>query len=309
MAEVGSVVCVYGALRSGTTMLRLMLDAHPQLSCPGESDSFFEYLTIGKDGWTLNTERLKGDWLFKLSGLKLVAGSARDQVMSLIEQSRQDRDVAVLMVHRDLGHVLQVLPDVPVIHIVRDPRDVACSSIGMGWAGNSYHGVSHWIGTEDSWSETAPRLPGNRRLEIRYEDLVVDPEAVLTRICAFLGVAFVPEMLTYDRNSTYSKPDPKLMQQWRRRLSPYEVGLLEGRLGDRLQSRGYESSGYPAIVPGPAKQMGLKLDNKLRIWRRRFREHGVVDASIVSVANRLGIPGLARGAQQRIEAKIISGLK
>ncbi|MFM7445824.1 MAG: sulfotransferase, partial [Tabrizicola sp.] len=150
-------------------MLRLMLDAHPQLSCPGEADYFFEYLTVGKDGWKLDTKGLQGNWLFKLSGLKSVSGSARDQVMSLIEQWRRGRDRTVLMVHRDLSHVLEVLPDVPVIHMVRDPRDVACSSIGMGWAGNSYYGLGHWLSTEDSWSDVAPRLSRDGLLEIRYE--------------------------------------------------------------------------------------------------------------------------------------------
>jgi hypothetical protein len=309
MVDARRIACVFGALRSGTTMLRLMLDSHPKLSCPGESDVFFDYLTIDKAGWTLDTDALKRNWLFTLSGLKLIDGSARDQVMSLVEQSGKGRDWTVLMVHRNLDRALEVLPDMRVIHLVRDPRDVACSSIGMGWAGNPYHGLGHWLKTEDSWTEVAPRLPETRVLDVRYEDLVAQPEAELSRICAFLDVAFVPEMLTYDGRSTYSKPDPSMMQQWRRRLSPREIGLLEGRLGDRLQSRGYQASGHPAVAPGPARKLALKLDDRIGVWRRRFKDYGVVDPVLLSVANRLKVPGLARSAQRRIEERIIAGLK
>jgi Sulfotransferase family len=309
VVEAGKIVCVFGALRSGTTVFRLMLDSHPQLSCPGESDAFFDYLTIGADGWTLDTDALKGNWLFNRSGLQLVEGPARDQVMSLIAQTGRGRDWTVLMVHRDLDRVLKALPGVRLIHLVRDPRDVACSSVGMGWAGNAYHGLDHWLKTEDSWTEAAQGLAEKGILELRYEDLLANPVAELSRVCAFLDVAFVPEMLTYDTRTTYSKPDPKKMQQWQKRLSPGEIGLLEGRLGDRLQSRGYAASGHPVIVPGPTKRLLLTLDHKIGVWRRRVREFGVVDPVLLSVANRLKVSGLAHNAQKRIEARIIAGLK
>jgi hypothetical protein len=309
MTKPGSIVCVYGALRSGTTMLRLMLDSHPQLSCPGESDVFFDYLSVKEGNWALDADALKRNWLFQVSGLTLIDGTAQDQVMSLIKQVGKGRERTVLMAHRGLDRVLDVFPDLRVIHIVRDPRDVALSSIGMGWAGNVFHGLDHWLKTEDGWSNALPRMAHNPVLEIRYEDLVQRPADMLTRVCGFLDVPFVPEMLTYDTRTTYSKPDARKIERWRGKLSQRDLGLLEARLGDRLQSRGYSTSGHPLIAPTPVEKVALKLDNKVRIWGRRFKDHGLVDPIAVTVAQRLKMPSVAQRAQKRIEAKVIAGLK
>jgi hypothetical protein len=309
MATTAKTVCVYGALRSGTTMLRLMLDSHPQLSCRGEADFIFDHLTVRNGNWSLDTAALKRDWLFKTSGLALVQGSARDQVFSLIAQSGVGRDWTVLVLHRDLDAVLKIIPDLRIIHLVRDPRDVARSSIAMGWAGNIYSGVDHWLKTEDSWSAVEPRLAANRYLEVRYEDLVRRPEAELGRICTFVDVAFDPAMLTYDQRTTYGKPDAAMVSRWQSRLSPRDIGLLEARLGDRLQSRGYKPSGHPLIVPSALERLALAIGNKTGIWSRRISDFGLLDSLTVSVANRLRIPRLASRARERIEQKLTASLK
>ena len=52
-------VIAYGALRSGTTLLRLMLDMHPGLSCPGETDFLLDFTSIAPDGTvTIDADRL-----------------------------------------------------------------------------------------------------------------------------------------------------------------------------------------------------------------------------------------------------------
>ena len=60
-ASCADVVFVYGALRSGTTAFRLMLDAHPLTVNPGEFDFLFDYLHADDtcpDGWRLDTDAL-----------------------------------------------------------------------------------------------------------------------------------------------------------------------------------------------------------------------------------------------------------
>ena len=94
----------------------------------------------------------------------------------------------VLVLHRHADKVLTLLPNAKVIHLLRDPRDVARSAIGMGWAGNVFHGASPWIATEDGW-EAATTSHQALAHEIRYEDLVAHPEATLTDLCAFLGLS------------------------------------------------------------------------------------------------------------------------
>ena len=48
------------------------------------------------------------------------------------------------------------------IHLLRDPRDVALSTILMGLAGNTYLGVDLWVETEKSWDQLASKLQRSR---------------------------------------------------------------------------------------------------------------------------------------------------
>jgi hypothetical protein len=56
-------------------------------------------------------------------------------------------------VHRHYDRLLRLWPEARFIHLVRDPRDVASSCIGMGWAGNVWTGVTRWIEAERLWDE------------------------------------------------------------------------------------------------------------------------------------------------------------
>jgi hypothetical protein len=61
--DASDIVFVYGALRFGTTVFRLMLDAHPQIANPGEMDFLFDYLYPDHTHST--------GWRYDLDGLKL----------------------------------------------------------------------------------------------------------------------------------------------------------------------------------------------------------------------------------------------
>ena len=58
-------VAVYGALRSGTTLLRLMLDAHSRLSCPGETDFLFDHLRMQSDPPVYDEEALERNRIYR----------------------------------------------------------------------------------------------------------------------------------------------------------------------------------------------------------------------------------------------------
>ena len=122
----------------------------------------------------------------------------------------------VLMLHRGLDRLLDLYPEARIVHMLRDPRDVARSSIGMGWAGHVYFGVDHWIKTERGWGRCLHRIPEDRRMELRYDDLIRTPHETLTRLCRFAGLDFDPAMLSYDSQSSYAAPDTSLIDQWRR---------------------------------------------------------------------------------------------
>lgn len=299
---------VYGALRSGTTLLRLMLDGHPQICCPGEMDFLIDHLR--PDG-RYDMDALKADRIYRAHEALYPDWPLTDPAPEdfVARVAGPDDGIAAVILHRQLPRALEVFPGLKVVHLVRDPRDVARSSIGMGWAGNVWYGVDHWIGTMTDWQTALPLLPADRRLMVAYEDLIAKPEETLGVICAFVGVEFHADMLSYDMDSTYSRPDPTLTVQWKRKQTPREVGLVEAKVGQLLETAGYASSGHPLVDPGPLGRTALWIGNKRAQWAFRIRRYGLCDPLLVKLSQSMGLPVLGQAARRRMDAIQIRNLK
>lgn len=305
------VVVLYGALRSGSTMTRLILDAHPGINCPGERDFMLDFITSEGEGLGLDHQALEMNRIFQGSGLSVPETSdGQAAFFDLLAQEQGGRDeVLIPVMHRKLDMLLQLMPDIRLIHLLRDPRDVARSSCSLGWAGNTWYGIRHWIKTERQWDKVADRLAPEQILEVRYEDLVSDPDTWLPRLCEFVGLPYDAAMLSYPETTSYSKLDPSLCFQWKHKQTPREVALVEHLIGDLLQRRGYEPSGHPTDAPGFVERASLWARNKVSVWRAIFKRYGVIDPILVRIARKLGMPTLARGAQMRVNEKQRKTLK
>lgn len=266
-----------GALRSGTTLLRLMLDHHPAICWFGEFDYAVEFadragtpVSVSQYVARLETHRIFRSSAFTIDPTLDVKALLR----SFVEQARQRsrKPIVGATVHRHYRRLLEIWPDARFIHIVRDPRDVAHSWVRMGWAASPWSGASGWLTAEDEWDRLAARLTPERRLEIRYEDLIASSTQSLLRICEFLGTAFHSAMLDYAQDSTYDVPDPSLLGQWRARLSERQIRLVETRVGRRLADRGYSPSELPPLSPSRTARMldpmRLMVLRNGRGWRR-----------------------------------------
>ena len=243
-------VFIFGALRSGTTMFRLMLDAHAQISNPGEFDFLFDTLTPDKShasGWHYDLAELENNGAFRAHGLTITPDcDGRDQLDGFLDQLAARSDgVLTINVHRNIGKIRALWPDCKIIHLLRDPRDVARSSIGMGWAGTLYHGVEHWIKSETDWGKVAPHLSDGQICEVKFEHLIEDPAGTLGRVCEFIGVEFDPAMGHYHTSSTYSAPDRSLVEQWKHQSSTFEIAQVETRAGALMKQYGYGLSQPP----------------------------------------------------------------
>jgi hypothetical protein len=307
------IVCVYGALRSGTTLLRLMLDAHPQLICPGESDFLFEHLRENPATGELfcDPAAMERDRIFRNSGLALPDRAEISQALpGLIAGLRKGRrGTLVLMTHRHPDRILRLFPRLKIVHMLRDPRDVARSSIGMLWAGNVFFGVDHWSATERAWDCVANQLDPSRVFTLRYEELVARPSTALEALCHFFGDEFDPAMLSYHATSTYQKPDSALIEQWRHNQTPREIGLVEAKIGDLLERRGYAPSGYAPVVPGAFDSAMLAAQSKLSVKHRTIARYGLRDVTMLFVGRLLGISALRHRVQRNIDEKVANYLK
>lgn len=288
-----------GSERSGTTLLRLMLSHHPRISCAPE----FEFLVdrIGEDGRFPDMERYRGylaaNRVFRPHGLEVDPSlDYTALVRSFVAQiaAREGKEVHGVTCHHAFDHLPQIWPGARFVHLLRDGRDVARSCIGMGWAGNVWYGVRRWIDAQAAWNRLVDRIPEERLLEVRYEDLILRTEDTLERVCRFLGVELDPAVFDYAETSTYDRPDPSLVAQWRRKLSADELGLLEERIGPMLRTRGYEESGVPAARVSLRRRIGLYLDNRLRGFRFRSGRYGLRNVLVHYAARKLGLRDVER---------------
>ncbi len=133
-------VFVVGALRSGTTMLRLMLDHHPDICIPGELEFAVPLVsdegrlpTLEKYVEFLQTHRVFEAWSVSIDpDLDFLS-----LVRSFLEQKRiqSGKPIAGATVHHHFDRLRYIWPRCRYIHIVRDGRDVARSCLRKGWGG------------------------------------------------------------------------------------------------------------------------------------------------------------------------------
>ena len=192
------------------------------------------------------------------------------QAVSLADMGeRPEGKTLALCLHRDFVTAREVFPSARFLHLLRDPRDCARSAMAMGWAGNVYHGLGPWLRAEESWDRVQPQLRPDQYLEVRYEELVAEPQQVLTRICHFLGLPFAPQMLDLS-GTTYETPSVRFANQWRRSMSLADEALIVARVGELMRRRGYEPR--PGVGGAPGYLVRCYLCVQDRWMRHRFRQ-------------------------------------
>lgn len=288
-----SPVFLLGCMRSGTTLLRLMLDHHPDIAFNLES----EYLVtqISEDGRFPDmrdyVDFLKNDRVFQHSHFEVRENlDYVSMVNDFLEQKRtRDRKKIVgATVHFQFSKLSRIWPEARYIYLLRDGRDVANSVVRMGWAGNSYVGADWWLEVEMEWESYRRSLPAENWIELRYTDLVTRPVEQLTRICEFLGVEYSERMFDYVHGSTYEPLNPAMIEQWKRNSDRKAIQRVEAKIGDRLLARGYKLSGYPKIKISGLKDLYLRLDSAVGTLLYRVRNYGTALVIAEFLTRRLG---------------------
>jgi hypothetical protein len=179
----------------------------------------------------------------------------------------------------------------------------------MGWAGTPYHGAKFWVRAERTWDLVSKYIPSEQIMSVRYENLMGDPENVLTRVAQFMGLEFDPDMLRYPETSTYSAPDPTLTNQWKGKMDDEMVALVEGRLGDLMGERGYDQSGLPSRTPSTTERIALAGQNKTKIWKSSVERHGLGLVLNEKISRYLGLRKANAQVRRRIDNQINAEMK
>ncbi len=264
-------IFLVGAERSGTTLLRLMLDHHPQIAFHHEFEFAVDQLDEAGNWPALSAyhEYLATHRIFAHSRFTIDPSLSYPELVNSFLLQKMQRDHKPLVgatVHYEFHQLLKIWPQAKFIHLLRDGRDVARSTMVMGWAGNMFTGVERWIEAEQLWQTLSRQLSADQHITVQYEQLAQHADQVLTQLCEFIGVPFTPAMYDYATRSTYSLPNPKSLSQWRK-LSNYEVQLAESRIGLLLSERGYPLSGLPPVSNTPWLRWRLQVQDR---WARRL---------------------------------------
>lgn len=286
-------IFLVGSERSGTTLLRLMLDHHPDIAFNLESEFLVSQISddggfpeIGNYCEYLRNDRVFGHSHFEIKKNLDFVSMANDFLEQ--KRTRDGKSIVGATVHYGFSKIGRVWPRAKYIYLLRDGRDVANSVVGMGWAGNSYVAADTWLEAETEWESCLGSIPSEAWMELRYKEFLLNPKEQLARICHFIGVEYSDRMFDYVKDSSYGPINPALNEQWRK-VSKVGIQRLEEKIGDRLLLRGFELSGYPRIALSKIEKRYLYWDSKLGAFFFRTRKYGPVLQFLEIITRRFGL--------------------
>jgi hypothetical protein len=250
-----------------------MVNAHPRLAIMGEVHYFDRIVRLKERFHDLSTREDRESFfrlLPRVEGIQYLADidtlieevKARldadpnptlDRFYELLLRAYSQREGKPRFGDKSLEHVrhldrlVALFPDARIVHLVRDPRAVVESMLRMPWAPEDVLSTAaKWRANVWSAAEFSDR--DHRMLEVRYEDIVTHPQEELQRICSFIGEEFDEQMLRHHESpKSYIRNEPwknsaatavrgDMVEQWRQRLLPWQIAMVE-KIAGRLMAR------------------------------------------------------------------------
>ena len=265
---------IFGSPRSGTTLLALSLNAHPDIVIPHETDFIIPAAFVFDRLADVNTRReilkpliTRASAFSSLSeyltaaeicaiidaGATTLSGLLADIYAALARKAgarlagdKSPNDLGFL---RILIKNHGIVPGVKIIHIVRDVRDVVSSLMERGWVPQieSYFPRA-WSGS-NLYLHSLFCNDDNYHL-VRFEDLAGNPAKILTGVCRHLGVEFLPQMLDPQGRHPRYKGLPQhqhlyepistaTVGYFRDKINPALVALCEAQSREAMAVFGY----------------------------------------------------------------------
>ncbi|HEX2052651.1 MAG TPA: sulfotransferase [Actinomycetota bacterium] len=187
-------IFIVGCQRSGTTLLRLMLDSHPNISC-GPETRFLEGLSklAGEASARLARYGFPEDyWDRKVA--EFVDSFQRDYAARRGRKRWADKTPRYAL---SLDYINRLFPDCLVVHVIRDGRDVVASHLARWGYWSGLKAIQKWPQYVRTARRTGNSLPAGRYREVRYEDLVAETERTMRDLLEFVGEPWDPQVLDY----------------------------------------------------------------------------------------------------------------
>jgi Sulfotransferase family len=290
---------IVGNDRSGTTMLRLIVDRGPEAAVPPESMFLTDFAPAFDAGeprdaqsaarlmrqvwehpkvrlWELGTappavpEELSG-----ADAYRFIVAAPFEAYAARHGKPRWGDKTPHYVHHVD--HLLRLWPQARFVVLVRDGRDVALSLRRMPFGPNNAWAAAQWWARGIRAGARAQREHPDAVLTVRYEDLAERPAGEMRRVCGFLGLSYSDDMLALELvDPARIVPDqaawfPTLFDgintsavaRWRREMSARDRRIFAALAGAELELLGYdvEDRAGPALTPRQERM--FQLHNEL----------------------------------------------
>jgi hypothetical protein len=264
-----------GCGRSGTSLLRGLLNAHPLLAIPLESLFIADYLRAA-GRWPL--ERIKAyivrepelrEWGLQVSVHDLAGCETVGQVIVRLHElyarskGKKHWGQKTPRLVRHLPLLAEHLREARYIHLVRDPRAVVSSLIRSDvHRSTPWYGARRWVMDVQAGLDFEARHP-QRIMRLTYEALVQDPEQMVRTVMDFVGLDLVPAQLevrtgAQEYSEFYANIHANLegritdrfVEHWRSHLDARDVALIESIAAPQMDTLGYprESRVQPRLT-------------------------------------------------------------
>ena len=228
---------IIGRPRSGTTLLSLMLDAHPHVAIPGEcnfilalSNNFKNIKTMDERSKLLFMSDLRGSKYFdtlaidrealrqKLSETEATTFGKLIRMVQLSSQSvHAKRDITITgdknpsYSSENFHKIFSCFPEARYIHLVRDYHDHIASMLSGNFRSPSATFIAMvWRRSIKMMKRYEKKYPENF-YTLRYEDLVAEPESHMQRLCEFLEIPYYEGLSDfYQKEEAYRESQPHI---------------------------------------------------------------------------------------------------
>lgn len=198
-------VFVAGMPRSGTSLIDQIIDAHPSAAGVGELGSIERFaLKLSRAHGSGTGSRARAG---TMTGFQWTQHANRyvRELESLAPAGAERVVNKALGNHKLIGLIARLFPNTRVIHVIRDPRDVAISCLlgGFNSRVHPWTTTPEWISS--AWAESMRLMEHWKQsldipiLDVHYERLVTDPENEFPRIIGFLGLEWDEQCREFHR--------------------------------------------------------------------------------------------------------------
>ena len=300
-------VFIASSPRSGSTLLRLILDAHPRLAVPPPAwltHFIYPYLYSYGDlsnetnltemiedslatptirAWPISPSAAEvSDEMKEPTFAEMYAALHRLYAKSHGKERWGEKTPRVCFYMEDLK---SMYPGAQFVHIIRDGRDVAIDIADSAlWPNNLYAAAEVWRDFVRSVSDSAKKLDPESYFVVRYEELCAEPVPVLEKLCEFLGEDFSPAMLAHHETaSTKQWADTPIhaktarpittdfVEMYKHRLPKTDVGVIESLIGETLREFDYTLEEAPDHLSLREKRQLLENDTITNIQSIEYK--------------------------------------